>query len=81
MAGELPWSGFHGAERDEVRRIKEETRSQQGMVCLEFLELKKIFFRLIYLSIVLEFVFLFLKVKKIFFKDGISSYSYLFGSA
>jgi len=34
MAGELPWSGFHGAERDEVRRIKEETRSQQGMVCL-----------------------------------------------
>ena len=59
MAGELPWSGYHGAERDEVRRIKEETRSQQGMVCLKFLEFfkKKFFFRLIYLSIVPEFVF------------------------
>ncbi|CAK5008857.1 unnamed protein product [Meloidogyne enterolobii] len=34
MAGELPWSGYHGAERDEVRRIKEETRSQQGMIDL-----------------------------------------------
>lgn len=34
MAGELPWSGYHGAERDEVRRIKEQTRSQQGMIDL-----------------------------------------------